>query len=282
MKKIIVPVDFSDDSLKALKLAIYIAEKVQANIQMVHVKKTKTLSSLFKSSDGSLTQSQIEENFHDLIQNIDPKGIIINYTVRQGSVAKEIANYADEQEGYLIIMGTHGASGFEEFWMGSNAYKVVTNSDCPVLTMRGSYEPKGISKIVLPIDGSANTRQKVPFTMELAKFFNAEIHVLAVCTDESDEWVKRITSYTAQVCRFLNEKGVDVVYEFATGNNITDLTIEYAQKIDADLISIMTEQETTIENTFLGPFAQQMVNHSPIPVLSMHNNPALEGEVSII
>lgn len=282
MKKIIVPVDFSDDSLKALKLAIYIAEKVQANIQLVHVKKTKTLAGLFKSTDGSLTQSQIEENFHELVSSTDSHGLVINYTVRQGSVAKEIANYADELDAYLIIMGTHGASGFEEFWMGSNAYKVVTNASCPVITMRGTFERKSFSRIVLPIDSSNNTRQKVPFTMELARYFNAEIHVLAVCTDESDEWVRKITNYTAQVCRFLNEKGIDVVYEFVNGSNITDMTIEYAQKVDADLISIMTEQETALENTFLGPFAQQMVNHSPIPVLSMHNNPALEGEISIM
>jgi len=58
--------------------------------------------------------------------------------------------------------------------------------------------------------------------------------------------------------------------EFIEADNITEATIEYAKKIDANLISIMTEQETKTSNLWLGPYASQMVNHSPIPVLSIH------------
>jgi nucleotide-binding universal stress UspA family protein len=155
--------------------------------------------------------------------------------------------------------------------MGSNAYRVVSGADSPVMTIRGTEHPE-IKKIVLPIDLTNTTRHKVPFTMELAKMYRSEVHVIAVCTDDSQEFVIKLTSYTAQVARFLGEHGVKTVTDFLKGDNVTTMAIDYAKKIDADLIAIMTEQESNVLNMFLGTYAHQMVNRSPIDILSIHPN----------
>jgi nucleotide-binding universal stress UspA family protein len=282
MRKIIVPVDFSGDSLKAFQKAVHMAKKLSAEIHLLHVKKTRSFASIFSTRKED-AEVDIEKSFEEMLANVKLDNIEVQTVVRSGSsVAKEIVRYADSQEAYLIVMGTHGISGFEEFWMGSNAYRVVSSAECPVLSMRGSEKLSDISRIVMPIDLSQTTRQKVPFTLDLAKHFNAEIHVVATCIDETEEFVMKLTSYSAQVARFLNEKGVKVVTDFLTGDNVTTMTIEYAKKVDADLIAIMTEQETSMLNAFLGAYAQQMVNHSPIPVLSMHKNTNLEGNISIM
>ena len=171
----------------------------------------------------------------------------------------------------LIVVGTHGSSGFEEFWIGSNANKIVSASNKPIITIRGGINiQRPLSKIVLPLDSTVETRQKLPFTTDLAKIHDAEIFVLSIYTTKVAEVRYRVDTYTDQVIEYLEDEGVRYTRDAIEADNLTNSTIGYAERIDANLISIMTEQERTTANLWLGPFAQQMVNHSPFPVLSIH------------
>lgn len=282
MKKIIVPVDFSEESITAYKKALYIARAVEGEIIMVHVNKVKTFPAFFSKPKPNDDDEDILQRFEELTREVPNGAIPVKHLIKNGSVAHEINKVAEKHEAYMIVMGCHGHSGFEEFWAGSNAYKVVSHADCPVLTMRGDYKESGIKKIVLPVDITSYSRQKVPFTMDLARYTKAEIHVLGVCTDDSSEFVMKLTSYTSQVCYYLNDFNVKNVSDFIVGSNPTNVTIDYAKRVDADLIAIMTEQESSPINTFVGGYARQMVHHSPIPVLTLHRDLSLEGNVSII
>ncbi|NVO01079.1 MAG: universal stress protein [Bacteroidetes bacterium] len=272
MKEIIVAIDFSKGSFHALKFAITIANTVNANILLVWVKKPNTTDSIYKQMDEKQVKN-IEERFKEIIEkhkSLLKKGKI-DFKVRKGKVHTEIANQAKYNDAYMIIAGTHGVSGFEEFWIGSNAYKIVTSSPCPVITIRyGFCTTKKISKIVLPIDDTMDTRQKVPFVAELAKLMKAEVHVLATQTSKVKEVNKVIEKYTEQTTKYFAENKVNFVCETRKGSNESDIIIEYAQSINAELIAIMTDQDSGASNIWLGPYAQQLVNHSPIPVLSIH------------
>jgi nucleotide-binding universal stress UspA family protein len=171
----------------------------------------------------------------------------------------------------LIVTGTHGASGFEEFWIGSNANKIVSSSYCPVITIRGGINfQRPLKRIVLPIDSAEETRQKSSFTGFIAKRHNAEIYILKLYTSKLKTMRQKVDIYAAQVAGYFEEERIKCHTDQVVCENISDATIEYAAKIDANLIAIMTEQETTTANIFLGPYAHQMVNHSPFPVLSIH------------
>jgi len=268
MRKIVVPVDFSSGSVKALENAVIIAKKIDGEIGVIHVNKVKSFASIFGGHKTEGNVGDIERDMQSLIKSVDFKGINVSTTLRTGNVAKEIAQYAEEAPAYMIIIGTHGESGHNESWMGSNAIKVITSAPCPVLSMPYSEKPFDLKKIVVPIDTTITTRHKVPFTAELANFFRAEIIVAAVCVDESTEFVNKLDSYCYQVRKFLNQANVPNEYEFLTGNNVTNMTIEYAKKINADMISIMTDQDSSI---FMSSPAQQMVTRSPIPVLTMNS-----------
>jgi nucleotide-binding universal stress UspA family protein len=122
----------------------------------------------------------------------------------------------------------------------------------------------------MPIDSSLSTRQKVPFVTELARFFGATVHILGVSEISSADVTAKITTYCTQVEEYLKEKGVNCTKNVLVGSNITDLTIEYAKTVDAELITIMTDQLTNAA-FWLGPYAQQMVNHASIPVLSIRS-----------
>ena len=171
----------------------------------------------------------------------------------------------------LIVTCTHGSSGFEEFWIGSNANKIVTSSPCPVITIRGGINiRRPLKRIVLPIDSAEETRQKASFTGYVAKQHGAEIYILKLYTSKLKTARQRVDIYCAQVTTYFDEEKIPYHIEHVECENISDATIDYARIIDANLISIMTEQESSTANIFLGPYAHQMVNHSPFPVLSIH------------
>jgi len=280
MKKIIVPIDFSEDSITALKKAIAIAGKMNAEITVVYVTKVKALASIFGGAKSEDNPKEIEARFQELVKVIPHYGININYIYRTGNVSKEICRLAEEQDAYLIVIGTHGTSGAEENAVGSNAYRVVKGAHCPVLAMRGDYKKEGIRKIVLPIDILPSTRQKMPFAVEMAQAYRAEVHVLGILDMTRPELRNQVNSYVAQVCRYLDEFNIRFVDEEIDGANMPTITFDYVKKIDADLIIIMSEQDE--KAVTINGHAHHMVIDSPVPVISVHRDFKGESDFSIM
>ena len=272
MKQIVVAIDFSKFSIHALEYSIMIANTIGADIMMVWVDKPEAEESLYDNTSHEHRQeakSRIEELRKKYTKTLK-KGNL-SYKLRKGKIYREIANQAKYNDAYLIITGSHGVSGFEAFMIGSNACKIVTYAPCPVITIRDSFPIKSsIKKIVLPIDNSSATRQKLPFAMDMARFFNAEIHVLELQSSSLKSIRRIVTKYTEQVEKFLIKNKINHIVKSVDCDNITSATIKYSEEINADQICIMTEQEHETSNIWLGPFAMQMVNNSPIPVISIH------------
>jgi nucleotide-binding universal stress UspA family protein len=270
MKQILVAIDFSKTSMNALAYGIHIAGKSGADVQMVWVDNTTSEEVVFEGFAHEERNEKVA-----LLRDLQEKharsfkGGKLDFKTRKGKVYIEIAQQAKTISADLIITGTHGVSGFEEFWIGSNAYRVVTNAPCPVITLRHDYKVGDIRKIVIPIDSSQETRQKIPVVAQIAQLFNSEIHILSLYSTPLKSVQKRVENYATQVADYCNERKIKNIKITKESENITRTTIDYAESIGAELIAIMTEQENTTANIFLGPYAQQMVNHSPVPVLSM-------------
>ena len=271
MKQIIVAIDFSKCSVHALEYAINLSNTLKTNILMVWVDAARSEEVVMSPVDSN--RKEITNNFDQLIEKYSPllEHGEMSYKIRKGKVHVEVANQAKYSDAMLVIAGTHGVSGFEEFWIGSNAYRIVTYAPCPVITVRTNYAFRpAISHIVVPIDSTLETRQKVPFSAIMAKYFDAHIHVLSLYTTTIKAVRHRVDNYSKQVTKYLEEENVKFSLEAIEAENVTNASIDYATKVKADIISIMTEQETTTANLFLGAYAQQMVNHSPVPVLNIH------------
>lgn len=267
MKNIIVPLDFSMDSLKGLELAILIAHKTPVAIQMVYVQKKTDVPSLaeeeFRYAEKNL--KKILENYKDRI----PEGSTLNFIIKIGKVYQEIVSQAQAFQDSLIVASTHGASGFEELFIGSNANKIISSTTRPVITIRQSEVPAAITKIVLPIDIVVESRQKVIFTSFLAQIFGAEIHVITVSSSKSKKIINRLNAYSAQVCNYLKTRELQYKTGSLYGSNIIKMIIGYAEKENAELISIINESGESITNLIIGGEAQQMISKSPIPILTI-------------
>lgn len=267
MKNFIIPVDFSSESLKGLDLALLFSQYRYVNAQMVYVHKGRP------SGFGVHEEySRIEERLEELVAEYQPamgNDSRLRYIIKAGKVYEEVVSQAESYKDSVIAMSTHGASGFEEFFLGSNAFRIISATTLPVFTIRRNVVPKQISRIVLPIDTTLETRQKVPTTAEVAKLFGAEVHVLSVSLSNGSKSLRRLSAYAGQTCAFLEKMGVSFVEQAVTGNNIADLTVDYARSVGADMISMITEQEASMTNLILGNVAQQLLNKANTIVLNI-------------
>ena len=269
MKKIIVAIDFSSCSIHALEYAISIANLVDAHIQLIWVDKVT------HDTDLELEEPESRKDISKLMDEIIGKyenqlNGSLNYKFRTGKVYQEVSLLAKSEMADLIIVGTHGASGFEEYWIGSNAYRIVTHSPCPVITLRQQFQVKNkIEKIVIPIDSTAETLHKMEFVKNIAQIFESEIHVVAIYPSLIKALKRKVEQNEQKAIKYLNENKITFVSQMVKSDNLIGTITDYATKIDADLIGIMTEQGSTKTSVFLGPNAQQLISNSIIPVLNI-------------
>jgi nucleotide-binding universal stress UspA family protein len=272
MKNFIIPIDFSDESINGLELAVLFSKIREINIQMVYV---ITSVSDYHPSTISDEKKFAEERFRELIRIYEPKlgnNSKLRFIIKQGKVYREIVNQVNSYNNAVVAASTHGASGFEELFVGSNALKIMAATNKPVFTIRKSPVPKNIKKIVVPIKLHPDTRQKLPIVAELAKLFNAEVHVVGISIRNSKRDIRRIQSYCDQSVGFLKSRKVPSVQHMVIGDSLTVLTLNYASTVGADLIVIMS---SAIDkwNVLFGSYAQQMMNRSKLPLLCIKPRP---------
>jgi nucleotide-binding universal stress UspA family protein len=272
MQPIIVAVDFSNTSVHALEYAIPIANKVKSDIVMVWVDKVAATEGIYTDTSND-NRNEAKRRFEELIlfyQKKVSKEIKLEYKLRKGKIYHELDGLARTIGAMMIVTGAHGISGFEEFWIGSNAFKIVTYATCPVITVRHDFPVgKNINRILVPVDSSPETLQKFPFIKNLSLIFGSEVHVVATHYSQLKSIQRIAENYADQAAGYLKKHNIKLVRDKIISNDITKMTIDYALKMKADMISIMTEQETPA-NILLGPHAQQMINQSPVPILSVH------------
>ncbi len=270
MKEIVVGIDFSKSSIQAFQYALRVAKACGCNLKLVYVSKTRDKALRLIKDDKGM-EINIADNFKKLLDahSSEIQGRI-THKVLHGKIYEEISNQAKYTDAEMIITGAHGMSGFEEFWVGNNALKIITHSEKPVLSVKKTYNLQKhlIEKIVLPIDSSMETLQKIPFTLQLAGYFKAQINVLSLFSSKLKNVEESVERNTREAMELIVASGLRYINENKNCDNIAKGTIDYAMKRNADMISMMTEQEYASNNIFLGNYAQQTINLSPLPVLS--------------
>ena len=272
MQPIIVAVDFSNTSIHALEYSIMLANRFKSDIVLIWVDKLISTEAIYPDTSNE-NRNEAKKRFDELVEHYSKsliQGIKIEYKLRKGKIYHEVDALAKLLGASMIVTGAHGISGYEEFWIGSNAFKIVTYASCPIITVRSDYPIRdSIGKILVPIDSSLETLQKLPIIAKLATFFNSEVHLVATHYTHLKSVQKIAMKYAERAEHYLQKNNVKSVTEEIVSNDITKAVIAYATQLNADMIGIMTEQETPV-NILLGPHAQQLVNQAPIPVLSLH------------
>jgi len=268
MTNFIVPIDFSVDSLKGLEWALLFSRKQPVHIQMVYVlSQASNLQPSAQEDEHKNAQVQFEKLMKDYASELG-KNSKLKYIIKKGKVYREVINQVNSVENAVLSASTHGASGFEELFIGSNALKIMTATEQPVFTIRQGPVPTDIKKIILPIKLQQETRQKTAIAADVAELFGAEIHVISITSNRNKRDQARLETYANQVVNYFKARDLNTVSKTLVGDSMPNLVCNYAEAVDADMITIVS---SAIDkwNVFLGSFAQQMVNKANVPLLSI-------------
>lgn len=263
-KEILVCLDFSNASITALRLAVHIANRIGADIKMIWVESIE--------KDVHEAESILKDFSRSFEKALNGKKI--SYTITKGKkVYSTLVKFINSEKPYLVVLGTNGNSGFDELFAGANTFKTINSSSVPVLSVRENFNfDKPLENIILPIDSTEETRQKVPWVVDFVKMFpQATVRILGLQSYKNNRPLKDLVrKYVESVESFLAKRAIKYTTDIIEADNVTLSTLDYAKEVNADIIVIMTEQEKTLSNMFfLGPYAQQMINLSPYPVLTI-------------
>ena len=267
-RTIIVGTDFSKGSYVALELAVDIANKIHADIKLMWVCREKLL---YTDDQNNYVRNLATQKLEDLCEKHQAKltNTKITSMIMQGKVAPILAAEAEKVNASMIVIGTNGASGFEKYWMGSTAVRIVQEATCPVLSIREGFNfHKKLERILVPLNMSTNSRQKLPVAVKMAKAFDAQINILGQY--ENNTQAQTVGIYIKQAEAFLEKQNIPYTTEFMQSKNLADDVLSYAETINSDLIVISTEQDNVLSSLFIVTNAQQLVHHSLVPILSVH------------
>ncbi|MEI6694702.1 MAG: universal stress protein [Bacteroidota bacterium] len=274
-KNILVPIDFNQKSLIALEQATNVAKLLKHDIMLLYVhEESGIFSKLFSDSQGEdkvletiqLKMDEIASQFNTL------SGISIKSMIAKGRVSSKIVEIAEIIDSQLIIMGTNSEVEFKAT-IGANTHKVIRWAKSPVITINGLHHEKGCRSILLPLDLSIETRQKVSKAIEMAKYFGANIKVVsALWSKNNKEVIMKLNAQMNQVHNYITERNVichsEIIESSDTEKTLVPIILKYAQEQgDIDLIMIMTQKEIGFVEYFMDSNAQETIRTSDIPVM---------------
>ncbi len=268
---ILVCIDFQEQSLIALRQCIDLAKFIKAEVLLLYVIESNDFFSGFFAPSLDKVKAEVEERLQNICKEMNEVGdITFRYAIENGKVYERIVIKAEEINARFIVMGKNGSNqGFKKF-LGSNTIHVISESKSPVISVKGRGSI-GYKKIILPLDLSKRTREKVGNAISFSKHFGSEVHVVSVLSGGVFFQKSRIFKKMKKVQKELEINDVTCVLKLYNKNKQPDWerVIEYSKEIDADLIMVMTHQEGRARDYYIGSFSHHIINESEIPVLSI-------------
>lgn len=266
IKNILVPTDFTPVAHTAIEHALDVASTIHGKVFLLNVVQSK---------------EEVDEANKKLAKEMEyVKGlgssVPVETFVRIGNIFDDIGDAAVEQKATLIIMGTHGASGWQKV-TGSYALKVITNSTTPFVVVQDRVpEKKGYDKILVPLDLNNETKQKLEIVADMAKYFESD--VILVTPKETDEFLAhKLNGNIAWAKKYLNERNIKNEAMIIEGNFVKNM-LKKAYEMDVDLISIMNLQKNSLMGMFGSSYEQAIItNEFDIPVLCVNPKDTMSG-----
>ena len=281
MIHILIPYDFSKMAIHALDFVTKLSSPyTKLHLTLIHVIEYPLNTSVSTLGGGMdpLSDYQNQVYFRDLVEQkkvdlarnkdkLSSSSYSMDTRVAVGVIFREIAQVIEELKPDLLVMGSSGTSGWEEFWIGSTTEKIVRTAKCPVLTIKGETDPLTLKKIVFAsnfkeMDIAVAARIK---TMQL--LFNSEFYFVSITTPGDFKTSREANSQLEKcIAKFKFENIHTQIY-----NSISEESgiLEFADDIGADLIAMTTHGRTGILHLLTGSIAEDVVNHSKRPVWTL-------------
>lgn len=268
LKKILVPTDLSETSLNALETAVFLAKKHKASLHILNISETSPgiqedgLHDIFSIHRNEDVLSALSGSiFHT--HNITP-----TILQKKGHIVHTIISTAVSDRADLIVMGTHGASGIREGFIGTNTYNVIKYSTCPVLTIPPTRKFTSFKRVLFPIRPVMGALS--PYHV-VGQFLspNSSLDVLGVSYRKMERELGVLDKIAGEINDQLTGDKIKVKMHWGTGVSVSDDILQFAQSSNPDLIILTSILDAVNKINFIGPYSQKLLNCSQIPLLSI-------------
>ena len=270
MKRILVPCDFSEPAVQAFKFAVEIANQSKGELLLLHVVEIPVIHDSvmmpafsFEETYLKEMKTRAEKDFKKMREKWAKEGPKIRTFIQFGAPTPTISRVAEEEKADIIVMGTKGASGLKEFFVGSNTEKVVRWSSIPVITIKKSVKGTSIKNIVFPsaMDEDEDLTMRVK---ALQDFFKATLHVLYINTPANF----RTDVISRQKLKDFAKRFMLKNFTLNVYNDISEEAgvAHFTKEVKGDLIALATHGRKGLSHLMSGSIAEDMVNHIDCPI----------------
>lgn len=271
MKRILVPTDFSEHATFALKVAAQIAKENDCELFLLNLLDLPThmndaVSSGVNIPEVMLFLKKTNEKLEELRSEDYLNGLKIATSARIEKAFQGIVTYSKENNIDLIVMGSHGSSGFQELLIGSNTEKIVRHSEVPVLVIKNNIDNFKADNFVFASDFSNEIKKPFRKLLDFASIFDANLNLVMINTPNS---FKSTIASEKIMSDFVKDFGI-TKYSLNVYNdtNVEKGILNYATKVNADLIGVCTHGRTGFAHFFNGSISEDLVNHAVRPVVT--------------
>lgn len=271
MKTIIVPIDFSEQSENALKVAASLSKKYGSEIIALHMLELN--EAMISSSEGfhpeqtvfliKMAEKRINE-FLDKPYLQDVKKV--TPIIKHFKVFSEVNDVAEKHGADMIIMGSHGSDGLKEIFVGSNAEKVVRSSEIPVLVIKDEMEDFKAENFVFACAFKDESLVAFKKAKEFADKLSAKLHLVYINTP-GDNFLSTQDAYE-KVNKYLQKAGAGKEVNVYNDYSVEKGVLNFSESIHADVIGIPTHGRKGLSHFFMGSIGEDITNHSKIPVIT--------------
>jgi nucleotide-binding universal stress UspA family protein len=274
MKKIIVPLDFSEYSEFALKAAAKLAKKFDSEIIAVHM--LEMVDVMLTSSEGFIDERTVyffklaEQRFEDFLKKDYLADIKVTPVIKHFKVFKELNDIVKQQDADLIVMGSQGTSGVADVFVGSNTERVVRHSDVPVLVLKRELKDASFKTALFACDFSEDTIRPYLNAVKMTDKLGAKLHLVHVnlpnnSFKSSTEIEKKVVNFFSMADRNL-DRMPDVHY--ISDYSVEEGVLNLSDKIGADVLLIPTHGRKGLSHFFEGSIGEDIANHADVPVMT--------------
>jgi nucleotide-binding universal stress UspA family protein len=270
MKKLLVPTDFSEQAENALKVAAQIARKNDSELYILHTLELPL--HLANSSDSNSLPEPLyfiklaEKNFKELLAKPYMEGISIQEAYGHNEIFEDIREAVEMNDIDLIIMGSHGVSGFKEMFIGSNTEKVVRTSIKPVLVIKNEHKDFSVEDFVFASDFSEESKGPIQEAINFAKGVDARLHLLYVNTPSGFSTTSEVNSKMSAILDEVD--GDNYTLNIYNDNTVEKGILNFAKDSNAALIGMSTHGRKGLSHFFNGSISEDLVNHANMPVVT--------------
>jgi nucleotide-binding universal stress UspA family protein len=279
MKKLLIPTDFSDNAIKAVTYAAEIAKRTGAAIYLLHViepvtDRIRQPYPLHERLEEEIANARLKDlkSLKDTLADVYPD-ITIETELAKGTVTTSILDYAENLPADIIIMGTQGASGLKEVFLGSISGGTIGRTTIPVLAIPFEYLMEQPDAIVFATNRYEEDRDLLDKIVELASLFNAVVHVVVfvdIDTSTADYYIynhKQLNQYLS----FLKQTypGISFTGELLEDKDFEETIEEYNIKNEVDIVAMITYPKSFWDKLLKKSVTKKMAFHSRIPVLAI-------------